>query len=156
MSSTDVAPLTQPTRQQLAAEGRTAPGKVTGKLKRAIDLMVWEGLKRAEAAASAGLTDQALYAAFRRPYVKAHYASMLEVLRTSAKARNIHALEEVRDQTDNAMARVNAVKALEQLEDVQHGNSGSMRSAGIVIVVGSQPVQVQAIEHKANAHFDPE
>jgi hypothetical protein len=133
----DIAPPA-PTRQAIEAKGRSAPGKVTGKLKAAIGVMVWEGLKRPDAAAKAGLSDHGLREALRRPHVKAHYLSELEVLRTSERARNIHALVDVRD-SSNQMARVQAVKALEQLSDDQQANAQRVQTPGLVIQINMQP-----------------
>lgn len=97
--------------------------------------MVWQGLSRRDAAQAAGLKEHALYCAFRKPHVKAHYLAECEVLRTSAKARNIHVLEQVRDQTGNQMARVNAVKAIEGLGDDEASVGRTQRAPGVVIVV---------------------
>lgn len=108
---------------------------VTRKVRTAIQAMVWQGLKRAEAAQVAGLTEHSLYVALRSPHVKAAYLAELDVLRTSERARNIHTLAEVRDQTSNQMARVQAVKALEQIADEEQGTSGIRRAPGLQIVV---------------------
>lgn len=113
------------TDQALATLERSAPMRCTGRLKRAIDAMVWEGLKRDDAAASAGMTVHSVREALRRPHVKAYYLQQLDVLRTSERARNLLALTEVRDQRDNQMARVQAVKALEQLSDTDQGRGGA-------------------------------
>jgi hypothetical protein len=43
-----------PTRQAAAIEGRSARNRVTGKLRIALEAMIWEGLPRAKAAAKAG------------------------------------------------------------------------------------------------------
>jgi hypothetical protein len=67
---------------------------------------------------------------------------ILAVLRTSERARNIHALCSVRDQTDNQMARVNAVKALEQLEDQAPAGNSLQRSPGLQIVIVQPPATV--------------
>lgn len=115
--------------------------KVNGKNRAAIDAMVWQGLNRRDAAKTAGLTDHALYTALTKPHVKAYYLSQLDVLRTSERARNIHALVEVRDQLDNKMARVQAVKALEQISDDAPANGGGSALPGLQIVIvqgGSQ------------------
>jgi hypothetical protein len=88
-----------------------------------------------------------MYQAMRTPPVKAAYADMLQVLRESEKARNIHALVEVRDQQVNQMARVNAVKALEQLDETAAANPQSQRQQpGLVIVIqgGQQGASVGA------------
>jgi hypothetical protein len=109
--------------------------KVTGKNKAAIDLMVWEGLKRRDAANQAGLKDHALYVALTKPHVKAYYMEQLDVLRTSERARNIHALVEVRDASGNAMARVGAVKALEQISDEAGSHRSSATPPGLTIII---------------------
>ena len=107
----------RPTRQALAVEGRSARLRVTGRLRTAIEAMAWQGARRDEAAVAAGLTDHSLRAALRKPHVKAFYLGELDVLRTSEKARNIHALCSIRDASENAMAKVSAIKTLESLSD---------------------------------------
>lgn len=97
--------------------------------------MVWQGLTRRQAAEAANFKEHSLYVAFRKPHVKAYYLSEMEVLRTSEKARNIHTLCEVRDQTSNQMARVNAVKALEQIDEAPE-RAAAARTPGVVIVIG--------------------
>lgn len=126
----------------LAAKPDTKPTAETGKKlvvngrnRVAIDAMVWEGLNRKQAAEKAGIKDHALYVALSKPHVKAYYLKQLDVLRTSERARNIHTLAEVRDQTSNQMARVQAVKALEQISDEEQGNRTTQTSPGMVIVI---------------------
>lgn len=128
-----------PTRQAVAARDRSAPGKVTGRLRRAVDAMVWEGAKRPQAAETAGLTDHSLRQALRRPHVLAFYHAELKVLRESERARNIHALADVRDGT-NAMARVNAVRALEGMSDeTQARSTGCVSLPGLTIQIINAP-----------------
>ena len=124
-----------------AVKERSAPGQVTGKLRRALDAMVWQGLTRRAAAEHAGLSEHSLYAALRKPHVKAHLRAELDVLRENERARNIHALIEVRDQTGNQMARVQAVKALEQLsEEAQRsGGAGMVQAPGLTVVLNVGP-----------------
>jgi len=132
--------------------------RITGKNKAAIDAMVWEGLNRKDAAQKAGLKDHALYVALTKPHVKQYYLAQLDVLRTSERARNIHTLAEVRDQTGNAMARVQAVKALEQMDDAQVAGRSAQSVPGLVIqIINNSPsprtidalvTQPQAIEHE--------
>ena len=135
---TDAADAYRPlTRQQRAAIGRTERGKVTGRLKRALDAMVWNGMKRRDAATSAGLQEQSLYVALTRPHVRAYYLRQLDVLRTSERARNIHALVGIRDDERNQMARVQAVRTLEQIADDNAGPRSAGSSPGLTIVVVS-------------------
>lgn len=127
------------------------PQNVTGKVRTAIDAMVWQGLPRQQAAQHAGMTEHGLYKALRKPPVRAYYLRELEVLRTSERARNIHTLAEVRDQTANQMARVNAVKALEQLEDQPQSAAARHQSPGFVIQVINAPVAVSAPQRDIDA-----
>lgn len=123
--------------------------RVTGKVRAAIEAMVWDCLPRAEAAKKAGISEHGLYKALRKPPVKAAYLAELDVLRTSERARDIHTLNEVRDQTSNQMARVQAVKAKWQIEDegAQSGNRAALPGLQIVIVQGGSQPQHVVLEH---------
>jgi hypothetical protein len=130
----------EPSRQEVAARDRSAPRQVTGKLKAALDCMVWSGSKRSEAASHAGLTDHSLRAALKKPHVLAYYRSELAALRHSEQARSVHRLTELRDQDDNKQAAVHAIKTLEQLSDNDRpgGGFGPPTQPGLVIVVMQQ------------------
>jgi len=127
--------MNKPTRQALAVRGRSAPGRVSGKLRSALERMVWQGDKRADAAAAAGMTDHGLRSALRKSHVKAAYLAELDLLRTSERARSVHALVDVRDASDNAMARVAAAKELERSASEQASFAGAPIRPGLVIVV---------------------
>lgn len=130
-------PTAVPTRQAIEAKGRSGRNRVTGKLKVAIEAMIWEGLPRAEAAAKAGLADSSLRFALRKPHVLAHHNAELATLRTSLRARNVHRLDSIADKSRNDLARVGAIKTLEGLADAseqQHG-AGHSRSPGVSIVI---------------------
>jgi hypothetical protein len=139
----------QPTRQALAVKDRSAPLKVTGKLKVALDAMVWQGARRAEAAQIGGITDHSLRSALNKPHVKRYYLAQLEVLRTSERARNIHRLREIRDAANN-MPAVQAIRDLERAPDDAQIAGGAARSApGVTIVVmtgTAAPTQAQVID----------
>ena len=114
--------------------------------------MVWQGLSRDDAAAQCGLKPKSLYNGFRLPSVKAYYAAQLEVLRSSEKARNIHRLVAIRDAANN-MPAVQAIKALEQLEDIAVHSSNVQRNPGLQIVIlqsATSPVLPSAptLEHE--------
>lgn len=128
--------------------------KVTGKVRDALNAMIWDGLPRKDAAAQAGISEHGLYKALRKPAVKALYLSELEVLRTSERARNIHTLAEVRDQKTNQMARVQAVKVLEQISDESHERGPAAPFSGVVVNIiqaaahaPQAPIPVQVIEN---------
>lgn len=139
MTDTSVTIIEQPSRQQIARREAATPGKVTGRLKRALDLMVWDNITDNEAAVQTGLTVTAIRLALRRPHVRAHYHSQLEVLRTRESSRTIHTFIEVRDQKSNQMARVAAGKALQQLEDQPQGAGARSSSPGFVIQIVNAP-----------------
>jgi hypothetical protein len=155
------------TRQAIAAKGRSGKLTVSGKLKVAIDLMLYgDGTaagpsRRADAATAAGMTDHGLREAFRKPHVRAYYHAGLEILRTSERARNIFALASVRETSGNDVARVSAAKTLEQLAEPNGpGGPGGGRSgarsgwcidlsddnprAGVVIIIGPREPQPAA------------
>jgi hypothetical protein len=127
-----------PTRQKLAIEGRSRKGAVTGKLKTALELMVWEGLKRDAAAEKAGLASSSLRFALRKPHVLAFYRAECDALRNSLKARNLHRLDTIADDSKNDMARVASIKALEQISDIaeeKQGNPGAGHLPGLQIII---------------------
>jgi hypothetical protein len=110
--------------------------------------MVWQGLHRRDAAKHAGLAEHSLYQALRRPPVRAFYLSQLEVLRTSERARNIHALVAIRDESENDMARVSAVKTLENISEAEamRGGFTTSQSPGLTIqIITTDPVKVAPV-----------
>jgi hypothetical protein len=142
-------PPAEPTRQAIAVRGRSAPGKVTGKLKAAISWMVWGGLPRDEAAAKAGLTPHGLYSALRKNHVKAEYLAECEVLRVSGRARRIHRLEALSEQDENKMAAVQASRALDAMGNDAAATAGTGLRAGLLIVVvdgQGKPLPMQPVQ----------
>jgi hypothetical protein len=150
------------TRQAAAIPGRSARGKVTGKLRTALDLMVWDNLSRKDAAARAGLADASLRFAFRKPHVMTHYHAELAALRNNLRAKNIHRLDGIADESANDMAKVSAIKTLEaiteQAEEKQRPGATILPGLQIVIVngtgaprtIGPQPVAVpyNTVDHE--------
>jgi hypothetical protein len=152
------------TRQAIAAKGRSGKLTVSGKLKVAIDLMLFgDGSasgpsRRADAAKAAGMTDHGLREAFKKPHVRAYYNVGLEILRTSERARNISALAKVRDASENDMAKVSAAKALEQLAEPNGpgGAGGGRARAGYMIDLGETPgVVINIIPPPPEPAIDP-
>jgi hypothetical protein len=135
-----------PTRQAAAIEGRSRRGAVTGKLKTALDFMVWDNMKRKDAAAKAGLADSSLRFAFRKPHVMAYYHAELKALRDNLRAHNVHRLDGIADGSKNDMARVAAVKALElisdQADERQRPGAAILPGVRIVIVNGTNPPRI--------------
>ena len=121
------------TPQPVQAGERTV--RMTARVRAAVEAMVWQGLKRDEAAAVAGMKDNSLYAALRKPGVRAFYLAECEVLRLSGRARRIHRLEGVVEQDDNKMAVVNAALALERLGDLDAAQLTHNESPGVRITI---------------------
>lgn len=64
--------------------------------------MIEEGLTRKQAAERAGISDSALYKAFRNPEVMRHYMAEVAALRTAEQARNLHTAIGIRDSEEMA------------------------------------------------------
>jgi hypothetical protein len=116
--------------------------------------MIWEGLSRTEAAEKAGLVPKSLYSAFRKSHVKAYYRTELGALRESARAKNLHALEKIVAESANDMAKVAAIKTMEQLsEEEDRRPVGVQALPGLIIQLNlaTPPVSAPIIEHDATA-----
>lgn len=146
---TDTHEATRITGQPLAmvapapsATVRNERRRVTGRVKLALDAMVYEGKRFDEAALQAGLTVRTMRYALERPHCLRYLREQKQVFRASVSAQNIHKLAELRDSSGNAMAQLGAIKVLEQIDSDPQAQSSAIRSPGFVIVVnaGSQPV----------------
>jgi hypothetical protein len=71
--------------------------RATPRQRTAINAMVFEGLKRADAAKQAGITDNALRIALSKPHVLAYLNQQQEMLRTSLRPRALHKMGELLD-----------------------------------------------------------
>jgi hypothetical protein len=147
---------TTPTRQALAAKDRSAPGRVSGRLKIAIDRLVWFGDRRADAAAAAGLSDHGLRAALRKGHVLAHLRAELALLREGERPRNVHRLAALRDQDENRGAAVKAIQVLEQLTENETQYTPRQGPFFTIIVVDDSgkplPVQPAEVQGKVIEH----
>ena len=122
--------------------------RIGGRLKQALDLMVWgDGERRYlpdnEAAAIAGLNVLSIRNALHKPHVQAYYRTQCLVLRSRESAANIHRLCEIRD-AENNMPAVNAIKALEMIGDEQT-NRPNTPTPGIsirIVQVSTPPAPV--------------
>jgi hypothetical protein len=124
-----------PSRQAKQSITASKPGQVTGRLKLACDLMVYSGLSWDKAALQAGLTVRSMRLAMERPHVLRYLRDNREVFRVAACSSNILKLVELRDSSPNAMARVQAIKALEGIEDESTRTAGRQTVPGLVVVI---------------------
>lgn len=108
--------------------------RITGRIKRVIDLMVHEGQRRAEAAKTVGITDEAVRQALLKPQVLAYLNHQKGVLRTSAMARTVAVVEGLLD-ADSESVRLDAVKYLEppvSKSEITHTHQGHIQGLTIV------------------------
>lgn len=134
--------------------------QVTPKVRKTLELMVYEGLPRDEAAKQAGLQQNGIYKAFRKPAVKAAYLAMCEDLRISGRAKRLHRLEALAAQDDNLNAAVAAIKAAEQMgeQDVSRTNGSAAQTPGFLITIVNTAAHtgpMRTIEQKPNDINEP-
>jgi hypothetical protein len=127
------------------ARNKTPKPRITPRVKAAIDGIVHDAMTWQEAANANGLTARTMRLALERPHVMAYYKAQCQVLRSSHHATNIHRLAQIRDADDN-MPAVNAIKALEQINDEQT-NKTNAPSPGVtirIVNVTATPAQQQS------------
>jgi predicted DNA-binding protein (UPF0251 family) len=131
------------TVQSLAQRGQKAAAVIkkqkkeivlTPKNREAIEAMVYEGLKRSDAAERVGLTDHALRTALTKPHVLAYLNQCMEVLRTGLRPRALHTMGELLE-TKNESVKF---KAAEYLDGLNRGSH----------TVGATQVNVQVNNHQ--------
>ena len=144
-------PDTAVSRQAIAARDRSRPGKVSGRLKRVLDAMVWEAASRKDAAQTAGMSDHSVRQALKRPHVMAYYNSECEVLRLSGRAKRLHRLDELASQDANKNAAVAAIKVAEGIADEQAMRAPGMQRAPGVVIVIQQPAPPSLARFRAFA-----
>lgn len=136
--------------------------QIRGKLKAALDLMVYgdaEGNRydHVSAPRKVGFTPQAMRKAIERPHVQRYLAEQKQVFRKSLSAANIHVLGEIRDDAGNAMARLGAVKLLEQLDERAPAASSGQRAVmpGVVVIVNQGAQRGGVIGHDTLIEVNP-
>jgi hypothetical protein len=136
MSSQDVATLepnaTVPTHRRTGK-----PLKVTGKVSALLDMMIETGKRYPEAAPLVGMHVRAARKALDQQHVLNELRRRKQVFRASISSGNILRLAELRDQDDNKMAAIGAIKVLEQIDDDPASNATRNHAPGVVIVIGS-------------------
>jgi hypothetical protein len=83
------------------------------------------------------MTDHSLRTALAKPHVKRYYREQLEVLRGSERARNILRAVEIRDESKNHAAAMNAIRYLDQMPDEQATGRGAQTVPGMIVVVNT-------------------
>jgi hypothetical protein len=114
---------------------RSGSGKIGGRLRKAIELMVREGHRRDDAAKLVGMLPKSLYNAFRKHHVRQFYNLELGVLRESGRAKIHHRLEELALQDDHKAAAVKACQVLIADEEESRHGRGIVTQPGLTIVI---------------------
>lgn len=103
--------------------------RISGNVRRAIDLMVHTARKRAEAAAEVGITDDAMRKAMQKPEVLAYLGTQQQMLRTSAAARSIARVDKLADEAESEHVQLQSnvfllglegVAPVQRTESIQH------------------------------------
>jgi hypothetical protein len=148
MSLTEIASASLPRLPIQERKNRAL--KVKGKLREAIDLIVFEGADLQTASSKSGLTSYTLRQAFARPHVIAHLKARREVLRESLCGSNILRLGQIRDAANN-MPAIQAIRDLEGIGERQHSAaSGASASVGLTIRIINQSASQPMIDVTPN------
>lgn len=115
------------------------PRSLSGKLRLALNYMIWGpengmALEWQEAARRAGLRVRTMRLAIQKPHVRQYLNEQRRALLAASSAQNISRAAAIRDQDDNKMAAVNAIKLLES-GDVFGGDAAPVRTPGICIQI---------------------
>lgn len=86
--------------------------RISARVREAIRIMVEEGLNRSEAAERAGLKDNSLYVALRRPEILALRRELMEVLRASAASKSIARVDKLASDAASEHVRLAANELL--------------------------------------------
>jgi hypothetical protein len=154
--------LTAVTRQAIAAKTASRPKRVTGKLHEACMRIIELGEEDDQAAKAVGLRTRTVRLARQKPHVIAWMKQQREVFRAHVSAQNIFHARKMRNESTNEMAKLGAMKLIEQIGDDPEAARGRVASPGIVILVGGdatapQPptVTIEAVPYQPPARQEP-
>jgi hypothetical protein len=157
-------PLPKRLPEPIAPGAPTKPPRISKKIKAAIGhLITMEHPRLEDAAKAAGMTTYQLREALKRVEVVRHLQAERLARIESACASNPEALLKIRDTTENAMAAVQAAKALEAMRVEENatgrGIGAEHRTPGVVIVISDSPsprVERRTIEIVPQPEPEPE
>lgn len=93
-------------------------GRLTAKVRTAIEEIVLRGRNRADAAQIAGMAEDSLYRAMRRPETLAYRTLLLEVLRSGASARTLAKIESLMDCSTSEHVKLQAAQWLAGIDGI--------------------------------------
>src|SRR6476646_2796320 len=128
-------------RHQLPTTRQHRRRQIKGKLKLALDRMIWgdeDGIPAEwdEAARAVNFSVSAMRKALARPHVRQYLKTERHVLKAALSAKNVRRLASIADGPNKAAA-VRAVQVMEGLDE-QAGPGGpgaQQRSPGVVVIV---------------------
>ncbi len=139
--------------------------QIKGKLKDALDLMIFGGDDRvalawSDAARTVNFSPQAMRKALQKAHVQRYLRDQRQVLLAAISGQNPSRLAALRDQDSNPAAAVRAAMALETIGAVEETRTRHTSTPGFVVFIGTPPpgalapptVDVHAvplIEHQA-------
>jgi hypothetical protein len=114
-------------------DGRSIP-KLGMQLRAACDLMIYEAMSWDAAALKAGLKVRGMRKALRRPHVLKYLRDERQVLLAAISTATPLRLAQLRDQSTNMNAAVNACRVLENLDADEPHRGGQATSPGFVLI----------------------
>lgn len=113
----------KPSHGDAPAEKRPSkPRRVTGALKDALDAIVFEGAEMDAAARRANITTRAVRLAMEKPHVLAYVRAQRALLTSEVHASNVHHLKKLRSDSPNQLARLGAVREIENIVEGRRSN----------------------------------
>src|SRR5690242_12917254 len=109
----DTKPSQQLTLQQGNQADKSPKNGIGGRLKAALDDMVWNGTPWDQAARKANLTVRSMRMSMGKPHVLRYIRAQRGVLLAQSSPKTFHRLEALRDQDENRAAAVAAARTLE-------------------------------------------
>lgn len=135
--------------------------EVRGKLKIALDEMVYgdkdgNPVEWDQAARNAGFSVRAMRKALERPHVIRYLKEQKQVFRQSVSAANILHARRIRNQTENQMASLGAIKLLEQMDERAPAAASANRNVtpGIQVVINNNR-SAPLIDHQTLIEINP-
>ena len=155
MSDQAIITTDAPSRQAIHAKTRSAPKRITGKLKSACDLMVFGDDKLPiytwdAAARHVDLSVRAMRLALEKAHVRKYIRDQQQVFRAAICAANPRRLAQIRDQDENKSAAVRAIQVLERIDEDSEARSANRALPGVTIIIGS-PASVTAQQRTIDA-----
>jgi hypothetical protein len=136
-------------------------GAIGARLKAAIKYLIETKDDLQEAAIHAGMSTFRLRESLKKPHVRRFFQQEKQALLDIYSAQNPNRLRDIADKSPNQMARIQAIRTMEQLgdDDDQQQRRREPITPGLVVVINAGPDQrviehgpaVPAIEHRVDA-----